>query len=153
MSGIFRPETGSKRLDFSGGGSDRKVEFLLGGALALIILGAIALSLWSFIGPDDEGDDGETQFKCVACGHQFEASTKTESGDEMAPPPGMIGPPPRECPECGKDAYPMNQCPECGEWFLPEENDDGARYITSETECPHCHANYIEAMRKKRSKR
>ncbi len=160
MSGIFRPETGSKHLNFSGGGGDRKVEFILGGILSVIILGSIALIVWPMFKSDKTEDNGMMKFECIKCGHKFEADTLTPDGDPQVPLPGTVGPPPQKCPECGGDAYPMIQCPECGAWYLPERyKDERTRGVPTpgvempRDKCPECGADYIDAVLKKRQKR
>lgn len=124
---MFRlPMLGSSKgcLDL-GGKQMGKTEYLLGAALGLVIVGSLAMAIYTSGNPSAPGD-GLNHFKCYSCGKEFTVDPMTdptlnrESPDYR--PPDPYGPPSRICPSCkNKDAYPMTYCPKCKKYFLPDK--------------------------------
>ncbi len=151
-----------------GGGSVRKNEYLMIGALIIIIGGSLAftiLRLTSSSGPGDRTPP-EIWFHCDKCKHEFKLEREGKEMFEMMDEMGMSA---RDCPKCGekKCCYQMTKCPKCGKYYpspaakyWADMYRTGKEHVKGEKPpksiCPHCHTDrdaYIrEMIRKKRGK-
>jgi len=160
MFRLRRSDTGTRRLDFGGGGG-RGTEYLLAGALAVIIVGSLAFTLWNaFSGGGKPAVETEWHLKCLnpECGYEFVAKPEDLKGkvneEMLSQDPAHMRLP---CPKCGQvSAVRMEKCPnpDCGIYFVPElyKDPDGIlesgkpiRFI-----CPKCHTDVTEWRRKHR---
>jgi DNA-directed RNA polymerase subunit RPC12/RpoP len=159
---MFRTLWNSTSARFDLGGKQMgKMEYLLGGALTLIILGSLAISLYSFFrgGPNTSQVKPVITYHCDKCGHEFDFQAPEpdpNNPNAMMPDP-MMGPRPIECPQCHAkpfSAWLMNRCvdPKCGKLFaqLPESHDP--RW-SGEVVCPWCKTNQTQFIRDKILKR
>ena len=155
------------RLDLSGGGGGRTMEYILAGSLALIIVGSITVAVWTSLGGGSRGNAaaGQMMYKCDKCGEEY-ALDPAELGDpeqmEMYGDMGML---PRDCPKCGaeKSAYLMVKCPECGKYYVPDSHRHMAEAMMNPNAppppehtrdiCPHCNTDRIQWYREHRRKR
>jgi hypothetical protein len=126
-----------KRFEFGRIG-DRKIEFLLAGALLAIILASLYLSLRKFIWRGSGPTRGTSvHLICLACDHEFEMSSEdlakasAGSGRYGGPSARMVmmsgmGGPLADCPnpECGEElsAWVALRCPnpDCGKYYVSE---------------------------------
>jgi len=124
-----------KRFEFGRMG-DKKIEFLLAGALLAIIVVSLFLSLrkviWRGGGPTSSAS---IHLICLSCGHEFEMSLEEAAkaaeglgryggpGGMMAMMSGMSGPL-ADCPECGEklSAWIAMRCcnPDCGRYYVSD---------------------------------
>ena len=84
-----------------------KMEYVFGGALAVIIIGAMVLAIMFGFGQPSRVRNGGWRYFCDACQKEFHV-------DQLPPKePGQFGPPRLDCPECGgvKTAVQMVKCP------------------------------------------
>lgn len=130
-------QRGMKQLNL-GGGEGRTKEILLGGALAVIVIGALVLALWGIIkGPTPKAEI--FHFKCQdsQCGYEFELSSN-ELPDYAWK---QLTYHTVDCPECGKSrsCQEMKQCPnpECTRWFVPGRGE-------REDVCPYCETDLAQ---------
>jgi len=151
-----RPTSGGRFLDLGGGalrGGGRGMEFLLAGALGLIIIGSLGLTLYSLFGePGAAGGTGRElpRFQCQKCGHEF--AMPSEKVYEMVPETELsrYGIARLDCPKCGarKSALEMTKCPKCGKYYLSEgmkargdaftQREPKAGEQAHREVCPHC---------------
>lgn len=137
-------------------GGGRGVEYLLAGALAVVIIGAVALSVVSFLGGDEDEvpiGDPVAHFQCQVCKKEW-----TSRFDEL--PEGAVGPGGIEraldCPLCGakNSSLHMTKCvnPDCGKYFVPAVGespmDPRVRPV-----CPYCKTDQLEWRRQERKKK
>lgn len=144
----------AKRLNLGSGGGggggfgDKKMEYVLGGALALIIVGSLALTIYfGFI--RDSGSsayaDEPIFFQCRKCSTKFSVKVK-----DLREPTSEMGMPwPGKCPNCGADSdqdfIAMVQCYKCQHWFVPqgaEQQTPNSPPMPVYGKCPNCGADY-----------
>jgi DNA-directed RNA polymerase subunit RPC12/RpoP len=147
-----------KRLDLSGVG---KQEYVMIGALVVIIVGSLVFTVIHITGDDTPGGGAqyEVKFKCEQCGHEFSPDPKQSDDYEMAMEMGGA----IKCPECGGQALPMTRCPNCEKYYVSDLTRYQAQYYASDQPpppgpepkqiCPHCGTDYREWWRKKREER
>jgi len=160
MSDMLR-RRGLKRLNLGGAG---KSEYLMIGALVVIIVGSLVFTIMRFTG-DGAGGGGpaaEMKFQCQQCGHIFTPDPAQGEQYEMAMEMGMAG---LDCPNCGaeKSALIMTKCPSCGEYYVSDQTKWEAKYSMSDqppppgpaprSVCPKCGTDYQDWWRKKREER
>lgn len=120
-------------------------EHLFGGALAILIIVAVVLTLNQtlFRGSGDTADVGTPHFKCLDCDHVFEVEEIPRERIREARDPAMVL---LDCPSCGAEskAIKMVRCPKCKEYFVSdrhlytvEHGGEGAPDDVREI-CPHC---------------
>jgi len=135
---------GKNRLNISRRSGAAKMDYIFGGALGVIIIGAMVLAVVYGLGGNSKVTTPEIHYKCTKCGAEF-LSTKRPMGDKMDP--NQMGPKPIDCPKCGaKDsAYPMTKCPKCGKWFLRDSTVHPEKRMMGQPvndKCPSCGLNY-----------
>ncbi|MCK4602803.1 MAG: hypothetical protein KAU28_10080 [Phycisphaerae bacterium] len=157
MSGTFWPKAGSKRLDFSGAGGGRKIEFLLGGALAVIIIGSLLLIIWPMVtGGPWPSKDRTYRFECQKCLHQFEMSMEDLDRREAEPSMAPMGVYMLDCPKCGgkNSALVMSKCPNCQKWYVLSRDKSPMQERPEDigNVCPHCKTDVDEWRYQRRKK-
>ena len=161
---------GPGKLDMGTGQSGHQKEGLLIGVLAVIIIGALVMTImynWS----DDEADarnEIKVMAKCLdpQCGAEFVITPGATTENEH--PMGRVIR--FTCPTCGKkhSALIMTRCPnpKCGKFYLSaqtiqdHENDlemqAGREPKTTDMPpsiCPYCKTDYNKYMREQRKRR
>ena len=132
-----------KRFEFFRGGD--KTEYLFAVALALIVVGALAMTLRTTFFPPAKSYK-PVWVKCEKCGSEFEVdANKHREVREAETPAGKK----QDCPKCGakRSSWVMNQCPnpQCGKYFIrPSLLTRGAKDV-----CPYCKADYLKALDEK----
>ena len=142
-----------QRLEFAGG----RTEYLFAGALVLIVVAALGLSIYFAFGGrgnDFERPDPNVPYECEACGHHWTVNMEDIDPDRAMASEGPIIEP---CPSCGAPdtGYPMTKCPKCGKYFLSEYHRDW-QLMGEEGQdelCPHCGLNINEYYRQELEKR
>ena len=139
------------------GGGVLKIDYLFAGALAVIIVGSLFLTIYfGFLGGEVSSKeyDPNAHFKCDACGEEF-----TRNINEVpAAGPGSYGPPPVDCPACGGQgtAWLMIKCPNCDKYYVPESYRralDILRGAKVKDICPHCGTDKVQWYKEHRKKR
>ena len=121
------------------------MEYVFAGALALVILGALILTVYfGFIhtpGGLEEALQSEFTFRCVKCEHEF-----TKERDDLPVyvlrimGEGLMF---IDCPKCNaKDsAYQLVECPKCKKLYLAPAYSDPEAYLQGlpgANVCEHC---------------
>ena len=119
------------------------MEYAFAGALAAIILGSLALTIYFGLGPDAPPLP-EPHWQCDKCGAVLVGDLMTP--EEMARKMGPAGLLPIDCPKCGaKDSlYQTIACPQCGEWYIPATAKSPDGQIVGQdirNVCPKCGAD------------
>ena len=167
--------SGARRLGLSGGGGGggfggRSVEFLLGGALALIIVGSLVMTI--MYGWNDGGSGSRTPvkrlYRCESCTKEFEL-------DRRDGPAGLVGMPIRDpgmapfkpnCPHCQTEnaGISLTRCPNCEKYYLSPMTEYSHGVMLEQVPpgeapldiCKHCGTDrrqWIRDHRKKRKKK
>ena len=120
------------------------MEYVFAGALAVIILGSLALTF--HFGPSrDDAELPEPHWQCEKCGAVLVGDLMTEEEmDSKMGPGGVLRP--TDCPKCGaKDSlYQTLRCPQCGEWYIPATAKSPDGQIVGQdirNVCPKCGAD------------
>ena len=166
---------GARRLDLTGGGSffsGRRTEFLLVGALIVVIGGSLALTLFSAWGTPGTGKFEPPWYKCNKCGHEFQVEM-TEGGPGAMPggpgDPTMMYKAP-DCPSCKAEGTGelMVACPKCEKRYVSEINRHSMQFRGGippapqdpakmpKDICPFCQTDRMEwfkAQRKSKKKK
>jgi ribosomal protein L37AE/L43A len=128
------------------------MEYVFAGALALIIIGALALSLNAVMGGGGpRGDVEDAHWKCEACEEVFVDNDYLPE-EEMIEGPGVAE---LDCKACGAEdsVFLMIKCPNCEQWYIPESHrqweavEEGAEIRDI---CPHCGTDYVQYWLDKR---
>ena len=145
---------GVKRLNFGGkgggGGQAGRMEWVFGGALVVIIVGVIALLIYSQTGTSPNIDKNpEMHLQCLnpGCRNELVKRYKEFTDDErsrlahssypMPMMPGVEGPPRLRCEKCDAVMGRQIPCPweDCKKWYLdPRE----VNYAAMNHVCPYC---------------
>jgi DNA-directed RNA polymerase subunit RPC12/RpoP len=131
-----------KKFEFFRGGGD-KTEYLFAAALALIVIGALVLTVKTVIMPPKQSY-GMKWAQCEKCKAEFQVDADKHPEIINAETPAGKK---QDCPKCGakRSAWIMNACPKCGKNFVrPSVLQRGAK-----DECPYCHADYLKALTEK----
>jgi len=168
---------GIKRLELGrgGGGDSRKVEYLMIGALSIIIAVSIGVLIYSLIGDSTPGGQqaNDIQLECVKCAHQFaKAPADLNPGGSQGMILEEMGIIQLDCPKCKakKSCLPMVKCPKCKKFYLAESTKQQvaqiqtppppsggqvkpAKPITIKDVCPHCGQDRMEWYRQKYRKK
>jgi DNA-directed RNA polymerase subunit RPC12/RpoP len=121
-------------------GSDKK-EYLFVAALALVIVVALALTIYfTFLGGGTRKvAAGEFMYQCSKCGNEFSIDQQTRWRLEESDKPLA------DCPKCGakQSAYRMVKCPNpaCGKYYVLETTKNPAK-VSADDNCPYCKTNY-----------
>jgi ribosomal protein L32 len=153
-------QPGVKRLNIGGGGGGGSgTEFLLIGALALIIVGSLFLGVRQGCGPSRTAvEPQEVFYFCQKCKQKFKPDPNSLAELEMYAPMGIMR---LDCPLCGakKSAVPMVKCPNCGEYYVSpqlayEEQMMMGRDLSNvqmpKDICPHCGTDRMQWYREHR---
>jgi DNA-directed RNA polymerase subunit RPC12/RpoP len=143
MSGTIWKTGGTKKFEF---GSGDKGEYLFGGALAIIIIGALSLTVYyTFLGGGEGGTKVFMQYQCEKCKAEFPVDpTKYPRLMDAETPGDQV----LDCPKCGvkKSAWPMTKCPACDKYYVRPS----FKAKTGKPDiCPFCNAEYLKALREK----
>jgi len=129
-------------------------------ALAVVIVSALGITVWQFLGGRDvaqapDNATAEVPFQCMECGKEFTKGMLLydEAGGAM----------PVDCPLCGgkQCAVAMQKCPKCRKYFLSEGMKAHVSYTLAvlkggappdppkvgDNICPKCHCNITEYWR------
>jgi hypothetical protein len=145
-----------------GGGGGLKTEHLFAGALGIIIVGALVLSIYFGVAGQKEGEVAVLlSYKCDACG-EVSTINPTElqtapQGQGAAEDKVEAGRRPIDCPKCQakQSAYRMMTCynTECAKLFVPDSYRSEVGVWGVPDICPHCGSNMQELRKKKILKR
>lgn len=147
-----------------GGGSMGKMEYLLGGALGVIILGSLGMSIYFMFRDPPPPPAASTMYKCSVptCGHEFEYDYKKEMArnqqDPNFRPPmmDMMGPQAKDCPKCKAQlsCYLMHRCYKCGKYWPMAESErppmpgqGPPKPVSGGQVCPACGQDQIQWLR------
>lgn len=142
-----------RRFRFGNAGAIN-MEYVFAGGLALIIVAALGLTIYHFMGGPG-GASGEIPeeawFRCMECKHEFAIKTETLTKTQMMSQ-GM-GPMLANCPKCGEEegAVEMSLCPKCEKYYVPEGFLDPRLFIEGDKKanvCEHCGLDVQEYRRK-----
>ncbi len=127
------------------------MEYVFGGALAVLILAAVVFAVWVAMGGSKEEERHVLKAKtyiCDVCGKQYTVNLEEMTDAERRPAP--TAPKVATCRKCGKKAaYQALPCPECGKVYVPLRARDP---FTQEPDiCPFCETNVDAYKRKKRA--
>ncbi len=132
------------RPGFARGGAIN-TEYLFAGALALVILGALALTIYFSFFRKSTGLKTELptvyQFRCVECGHEF--TIDVEDLPSKAWRARGAVPMHMDCPKCGVEdaAAELYECPKCKKYYLPPAHLDPESWqegLLGADVCEHC---------------
>lgn len=134
------------------GGGD-KSQFMLAGALVLVIIVSVTI-VFSSLGGKKHGSKGpqEMKFKDIETGEIITIDPKTADPSMFMAGPGMLA----ENPNTGKRTLaPMMKCPACEKWFISESMmEEGGMMMPDMTlECTECGTDINEYYRQKRKSR
>jgi len=123
-----------------------KMDYIFGGALGAVILGAMVLAVVYGLGsrrPDKANID--YHYKCDKCGEEF---VTKEAPVVPKNDPRSIAPKPIDCPKCGAkaSAYVMAECPKCHKYFVLPSTKNPAAVMMGQIKdlCPNCGLDYRE---------
>ena len=158
--------SGRRWLDLSGG----KVDFLFAGALILLIVLAVGLTVWHVFfrpAPNISGETGKVFYMCTAPdpqdpsrehGYVFEVDPATivKKINEGGATSNVVA---LDCPQCrAKDScLPATKCPKCGKFYVSERTRAEAGLIDMDISqardiCPYCGQDRDEWVRQRRGK-
>jgi len=145
-------------------GGEVKMEYILGAALAVIIVGSLVLMIAPFFrGSKSQGSSTQKwHYQCQACQGEWDASPadimdemkldQQNSGIPGGGDPQLYRP---DCPLCGakKSSIRMIKCPKCGRWFVTDEMKQPRHPMAPPSVapqvCPYCGTDRREWIRKK----
>ena len=161
------------KLGLKGGGD--KMQYLLVGALALVIIIAIVVIITSVIDTKKNPAMKDMHYWDLATQNEIILKPEDFKGSEVGPGmgPGMMGMGLMVNPKTGeRTLLRMDLCPSCEKWFRPEiyrdvtldDFDENGMLIGEEMEsrmmspgqtktCPHCGVDIIQFYRDKRKKK
>lgn len=142
MLQMARPRNSLKTLDMGGGD---KMEYFFAASLAVVIVGALALTIYFTFFKSATSVAGPVQhmWKCQKCGTEFSVDEVTQGRlEEMDRPTAM-------CPKCGtvEPVWPMVQCfnPACRKWFVRESIKNRRKSVLDDA-CPYCGKNWMQGL-------
>lgn len=138
-------------------GGDDKMQYLLAGALVLVIVISLVATFASFFGDGStSGGRKEMHYWCTETKQEVVLSPEQMKPGEMLPPMGPGGGMQMVNPDTGRATLvPMMQCPKCTKWFLPEgwEDPRGMMMPNQQLVCTHCNTDVIQYQREQRKKK
>jgi DNA-directed RNA polymerase subunit RPC12/RpoP len=142
MLSMIRPRKAVKGLEMGGGGD--KMEYFFAASLAIVIIGALALTIYFTFLRKQSATAGpvKNMWKCQKCGTEFSVDENTQHRlEEMTRPVA-------ECPKCGalEPVWPMVRCPACGKYYVRQSIMEPRRYRIDDDHCPYCGKNWVQAM-------
>lgn len=154
-------ESSASRLDL-GTRNLGRMEYLLGAALGIIIVGSLIMSIYVMFRGGNQPLTPGTRYKCEKCGHEWDFDIQKEMaaanqdprgprGPMMMEQMGPMGPQAKDCPQCKAklSCWLMNRCvnPKCGKYWekTPQERDPRIGAISRV--CPHCKTDQIQWLR------
>ena len=134
---------GSKRFSSNPGSGD-KMEYLFTAALAIIIVGALALTIYYAVFKSGGGASGmpTLHYECDKCQARFEISHASRPDLFRAESAKIRR---IDCRKCqGKNtAWLMTQCPACNKYYVRPSD----RQQTDKPDvCPFCKADFNDAL-------
>ena len=133
------------------------MEHVFGGALAAVIVAAVALTIWQtmFAGPGNVQKAGTPQYKCLECGYVFEQEQIPRDRMREAIDPALVL---LDCPDCGaeRSAMQMIRCPDCGEYYISQRSlyqvEHNGRPAPEDVRdvCPECGTDRLQYAREHR---
>ena len=144
MSQIIRPRKAWKAFEVSSSGD--KMEYLFAASLAIVIIGALVLTIYfTFIKTETAaGAGGQNLWQCQKCNAEFTVDQATQQRLEEMDRPRA------DCPKCGatKSAIQMSKCfyPDCGKYFV-RESLKNPRADSTKDVCPHCKRNWMQGLK------
>lgn len=134
------------------------MEHLFGAALAVVIVAAVGLTLYTTLGggPGGARASGKPHYQCLECEYVFRVEVDDIPPEKLrkATDPSMVL---LDCPDCGAEssALEMTKCPKCGEHYVAQRT----RYMVEHgvpapgdvrDVCPHCGTDRKDYMRQDR---
>lgn len=136
-----------------------KMEYIFGGVLVLIIVGALIGVVYSMLGdaPVKHKPASEFHVYCTSCDKEMvvpravlEASAAEAQQSQSDMDPMFIRP---KCPTCGKNSLIVERaCPSCKKYYVTESMKHGMTMmmtgeVSMEPEiCPHCQTNITQYL-------
>jgi hypothetical protein len=158
------PWNAGARFDL-GGRSMGKMEYLLGGALTVIILGSVGLSIYMMMGgKENTASQPITHYYCEKCQKEFEFDFRKQFENTQDPraarPMNPMMYDPRfgemgiDCTQCGQKAcaFRMNRCEKCGNYWPTTAEERTPRTAGNKRICPKCNTDQFEYLKEKYSK-
>ena len=142
-------DRGVKKSSSDSGRGDT-MEYIFTAALAIIIVGALALTIYYAVFKSGGGASGmpAMHYECEKCQAQFEISPASRPDLFRAETAKIRR---VDCPKCqGKNtAWLMTQCPACNKYYVRPSD----RQQTDKPDvCPFCKADFNDALRTKLEK-
>ncbi|NLW87078.1 MAG: hypothetical protein GXY38_09420 [Planctomycetes bacterium] len=152
----------TRKLFSFGQSGGNKTEYILAALLGLVIIGALALTINTYMG-GNKPKAQEIIFECASCKHQFEVKPEELYSEDSAYGP-MMDMPVLDCPSCGtkKSCWQTSKCPACGGRFISqsmmvqmqyESRGQMAPQEMMRDVCPHCGQDIIEWYKQNRKRR
>jgi DNA-directed RNA polymerase subunit RPC12/RpoP len=139
---MIRPHKALKALEMGGGD---KMEYFFAASLAVVIIGALALTIYFTFLKSETAVAGaaKNMWKCQKCGTEFSVDDMTQRKlEEMDRPVA-------DCPKCGspQPVWPMVKCfnPACGKYFVRESIKNRRKSVMDDT-CPYCGKNWMQGL-------
>lgn len=150
MSQMTWPRKGTKTFEFGRGGD--KMEYLFAAALAIVIVGALVLTVYfAFMKrPSSAADTTGYRWQCQKCSTEISVDQATQRRLEEMDRTKV------DCPKCGSSqpALPMVRCfnASCGKYFVRESLKNARKSVSDDT-CPFCGKNWMQGMQERRAKK
>jgi predicted RNA-binding Zn-ribbon protein involved in translation (DUF1610 family) len=142
MLQMIRPRKALKGLEMGGGD---KMEYFFAASLAVVIVGALALTIYFTFLRSERASGGapKNMWQCQKCGTEISVDDETQRKlEEMDRPVAY-------CPKCGSQqpVWPMVKCynPACGKYFVRESIKNRRRSVKDDV-CPYCGKNWTQGL-------
>ena len=163
---MARRSTRSGGLNLGGSEPGRMKELMLIGALGVVIVGALVMTVMYAWSSDDkeQQNTAEIMFQCTKCNAKFAYDATKQTAEQAITHSGAA-----RCQKCNEPAcaLPMTKCPECGEHFLSgatryqhevEMLDMAGKDSSSlgdcpPTVCPKCKTDFHKWMQQHRKRK
>ncbi len=143
MSQMTRPPKAWKAFDAARGGD--KMEYLFAAALAIVIIGALVLTVYFTFFKKRAGAAGGEKYmwQCRTCGTEISVDEATNNRLEEMDRPAV------HCPKCNsvQPVWRMDRCfnPACRKYFVRQSVKNPRRPVSEDT-CPYCGKNWIQGL-------